>query len=226
MVDHGVAPPPLRDTRSSVSCSFVACWGPPGCADKRRAPYRRAHLDVERLLHENLRAIEALMAHRPDDLALIRGIADACEECVTRLLPRTPPEYGVCHGDLHGGDVRFPKGHTPVLFDFDSSGCGWRALDIGVFLASHDWMDCTPAAEANRQQRLAAFLEGYSTTRTVSDSELAVVRLGPPVRHIFLMGHVLLYTSRHEGFHWANDDFIGWHMKWFRAWADRGRPEG
>ncbi|MCJ7738756.1 MAG: phosphotransferase [Anaerolineae bacterium] len=190
-------------------------------ADQMREPYRRSHLDMRHLVDDNLPAIASLMAHRGPDFSLIGRIAEECRHRISQLLPKSKPEYGICHGDLHGGDVCYGENHTPVLFDFDSSGYGWRALDIGVFLASDEWMDITGEAEDRRQRQLAAFVDGYSSIRTLSEHELAAVQLAPPIRHIFLMGFVLRYTATWEGAHWANDDFIDWHMTWFRHWAER-----
>ena len=190
-------------------------------ADEMAEPYERVPLDMDHLLGENLEAIRPFMAHRPDDLSLIERIAEESARVVEELLPKTKPEYGICHGDLHGGDVCYRDGGAPILFDFDSSGIGWRALDIGVFLASDDWMDTTAEAEHRRQTKLATFLEGYGMHRTLSKSELAAIQLTPPIRHIFLMGHVLRYTTVTQGHHWANDSFIDWHMAWFRHWSDR-----
>ena len=188
--------------------------------DEMAEPYERAHLDMDHLLGENLEAIRPFMAHRPDDLSLIERIAEDSARAVEELLPKTKPEYGICHGDLHGADVGYRDDGTLVLFDFDSSGCGWRALDIGVFLASDAWMDASPEAEDRRQGKLATFLEGYGTHRVLSENELAAIQLTPPIRHIFLMGHVLRYTTVTQGYHWANDSFIDWHMTWFRHWAE------
>lgn len=189
-------------------------------ADQMPEPYRRDHLNMHHLVDDNLPAIARLMAHRAADLALIERIAQACKQRVSDLLPLAKPEYGICHGDLHGGDVCYDGNGKPVLFDFDSSGCGWRALDIGVFLASDDWMDITAAAEERRQRRLATFLDGYAAVRTLTEHEMTAVQLMPPIRHIFLMGFVLRYTAPREGEHWANDGFIDWHMTWFHHWAE------
>lgn len=189
------------------------------CADQMRGLYRRSHLDMRHLVDDNLLVIAPLLAHRSVDFNLIRRIADVCKVRISQLLSTSKPEYGICHGDLHGGDVCYDQNNKPLIFDFDSSGCGWRALDIGVFLASDDWMDMTPEAEDRRQHRLAVFLDGYSSIRKLTASELSVVQLGPPIRHIFLMGHVLRYTTVYEGEHWANDHFIDWHMTWFKHWA-------
>lgn len=114
--------------------------------------------------------------------------------------------------------------NSPTIFDLDSSGCGWRALDIGVYFASDKWMDTTQAAETRRHRRLEAFLEGYECVRKLSKNEMVVVQLGPPIRHIFLMGVVLRYTTKYEGLHWADDNFIDWHMTWFREWTKRRLP--
>jgi Ser/Thr protein kinase RdoA (MazF antagonist) len=190
------------------------------CGDRMHEPYRRSPLDMRHLLDDNLTAIAPVMAHREADFALIRRIAEQCKTRIGQLLGKSKPQYGICHGDLHGGDVCYDTCNTPVLFDFDSSGYGWRALDIGVFLASHKWMDVTRKAEDRRQRRLATFLEGYSRIRKLARHELSAVQLGPPVRHIYLMGFVLRYTTVYEGEHWANDHFVDWHMAWFQHWAE------
>lgn len=181
-------------------------------------PYRRTPLDLTHLIDENMAAIRPFMDHRPQDLAVIEAIAEEC-----RRLPvfgsRDTPVFGPCHGDLHGGDVCYDDHGNPTLFDFDSSGCGWRALDIGVFLASHDWMDTSAEAESRRQRRLSVFLDGYRCIRALTADELVAVQHTPPIRHIFLMGFVLRYTTVREGDHWADDRFIDWHLNWFRFWA-------
>ncbi|MFZ5823160.1 MAG: phosphotransferase enzyme family protein [Bacillota bacterium] len=186
-------------------------------ADSLTPAYDRQPLDMGTLVGENLVHIERFMGHRPEEFSLIKEIADHASSRIESLLPCTPPAYGVCHGDLHGADVRYDASGRPTLFDFDSSGIGWRAVDIGVYLC-HEWMDTSPEAERVRQQRLAVFLEGYQTVRALGDHELAVVQLTPAIRHIFLMGHVLRHTTVYQGWNWADDGFIDWHMKWFRHW--------
>ncbi len=192
------------------------------CSDRMPGEYRRKHLDMKYIIDENLAAISTLVAHRIEDYKIIEKIGEYCKEQVPKLLSKSKPEYGICHGDLFGGDVRYKEDNTPVIFDFDSSGCGWRALDIGVFLTTPDWMDTSDEAEQLRQTQLSVFLEGYLKHRKLSENELAAVQLMPPIHHIFLMGHVLRYSTIHEGEHWANDEFIDWHMKWFKYRAERG----
>jgi Ser/Thr protein kinase RdoA (MazF antagonist) len=132
------------------------------------------------LVDDNMRVIAPFMAHREADLGLVHKIAETCKDRISQWLPKSKPEYGICHGDLHGGDVCYGKNNKPMLFDFDSSGCGWRALDIGVFLASDDWMGITRKAENKRQRQLSVFLDGYSSIRSLTAHELSAVQLTPP----------------------------------------------
>lgn len=191
------------------------------CSDMMQGPYRRKHLDMKHLVDDNLAVIAPFMGHRPVDFKLIESVGDQCRNRVLDLLSSSKPEYGICHGDLHGGDVLYGDDNRPVLFDFDSSGCGWRALDIGVFLATSAWMDTSREAEDRRQGRLETFLRGYLRCRGLRENELSAIQVAPPIHHIFLMGHVLRYTAVYEGEHWADDDFIDWHMDWFRYWAGK-----
>lgn len=191
------------------------------CADTLDPPYDRDDFELEHVLDDNLVAIAALMAHRPEEYAMIARIAQHAKDIVTSALPRRNPEHGACHGDLFGGDVLYGPAGAPVIFDFESSGCGWRALDIAVFQGSPDWMDTGQAAEVQRQRDVAQFLEGYTSIRELSRGEWEVLKLDGAVHHIFLMGLVLRYVGPRDGYHWADDHFIDWHMKWFRHWIAR-----
>jgi len=189
------------------------------CSDKMPGSYRRKHLDMKYLIDDNLTLISTLMNHRIEEYKIIEKIGEYCKEKVQKLLPTSKPEYGICHGDLFGGDVRYKEDNTPIIFDFDSSGCGWRALDIGVVLNTPDWMNTSDEAEHLRQTRLSLFLEGYSKNRKLTDNELSVIQLGPPVHHIFLFGLFLRYYGIHQGSHFADDGYIDWYMPWFNHWA-------
>jgi len=49
---------------------------------------------------------------------------------------QVPQKYGLCQGDLHTGNARFDMHGRLTLFDFDSFGYGWRAIDIGVSMTN------------------------------------------------------------------------------------------
>ncbi|MEK7477051.1 MAG: phosphotransferase [Candidatus Coatesbacteria bacterium] len=191
-------------------------------ADGIQRTYQRAPADLDFLIDRQIETVRPFMAHRRDDFELVSAIGASVKRRIAELLSRAKPEYGICHGDLHGTDVRVDGKGGLTLFDFDSFACGWRAVEIGVFYATHEWMNVTPQAEAERMRQLGAFLRGYQRERKLSRGELEAIKLGPAVRHIYLMGIVLKHSSAYNGFHWANDHFFDWHMKWFRHWAKHG----
>lgn len=189
------------------------------CSDDMPGEYHRKHLDLEYLLDSSIEVISPHMPHRIEDLTIIKRIAEYCKEQIPALLPKEHPEYGICHGDLFGGDVRFTEDDVAIIFDFDSSGCGWRALDIGVFTGSPDWMDTTDEANRIRAKEQSIFLDGYSKYRIISENELRVMQLSLPIHHIFLMGLFLHYYGIHQGYSFADDEYLEWYMVWFRYWA-------
>ena len=161
------------------------------------------------------------MAHRVEEFEIIQRISSKVKELVSSGLSPVPPEHGVCHGDLFGGDIRFGSDGEPVIFDFESSGIGWRALDIAVYQGEVDWMETTKAADLRRKRMVSQFLEGYTSVRDLTTGEYRLLDLDSVVHHIFLMGLVLRYVGNRDGWYWANDGFIDWHMKWFRYWCTR-----
>jgi Ser/Thr protein kinase RdoA (MazF antagonist) len=192
-------------------------------ADSLEPEYGRDIQEAEHLIDDNLSVIQRFMSNRPDDFSLVSRIALRAKERIS-LLPNKAPEHGVCHGDLHGGDVRYAPDGEPTIYDFGSSGRGWRALDIGVYEGTVDWMDTSAEATERRKRETGEFLEGYTSVRPLSNAELDVIGHGAAVRHISLMGIVLRYWTDRDGWHWADDRFIDWHMRWFTHWADHDHP--
>lgn len=135
------------------------------------------------MLDDNLAAIRPGAAHRPDDLAIIERIAAYTKAFVHDNLPRCAPEHGPCHGDLHGADVLYTDAGDPGIFDFESSGAGFRALDLAVYGGSPDWMDTGREATARRERGISEFLDGYESVRELSDGERAVLGLDNAVHH-------------------------------------------
>jgi Ser/Thr protein kinase RdoA (MazF antagonist) len=111
----------------------------------------------------------------------------------------------------------------PVLFDFDSFGYGWRALDIGVYRVSYDWLGLSQEVRAVKARFWEAFLEGYHQERCLSQAELLAVDLSLPLRHLELMGITMRYWAQHQGIHWVTDDYWDQHIAWFRKWAGEYR---
>jgi Ser/Thr protein kinase RdoA (MazF antagonist) len=104
-------------------------------ADASLTVYRRFDLDECHLLDEPLEAVQTVMRNvdGADDLVFLETVAERVRHRLGEL-SRTLPGYGLCHGDLHLGNVCFDAAGTPTLFDFDCMGYGWRAYDLTIFL--------------------------------------------------------------------------------------------
>ncbi len=192
-------------------------------ADRSGMRYPRWHLDETYLIRDPIRYMEPYLVHRPADLMYLRRFGEDLIAELRALLPRGLPEYGICHGDLHAGNARFDSAGELVLFDLDSFGYGWRALDVGVYQVSHDWLDLSRDGKAQKARLWAAFLDGYHSLRALSENELAAVDLAMPVRHLELMGLTIRYWAPYQGIHWINDDYFDQHIAWFKRWADECR---
>lgn len=144
----------------------------------------RFHLDARHLVDEPLEAVRAAMVDGGDDLIFLKDVAERVRGRLSRL-PRGPHAYGLCHGDLHPGNVHFDAAGQPTLFDFDCMGYGWRAYDLSVFL----WNAVGERRTKRwRETRWRAFLRGYQDVRPLPQGFDEVVPLFLVARQIWLMG--------------------------------------
>ena len=194
-------------------------------ADRSGRAYNRWHLDEDYLIRDPIRAMEPYLKHRPADLAYLRQLGEDLIAELYALLSKRLPEYGLCHGDLHTGNARFDRNGRLVFFDLDSCGYGWRALDIGVYRVSYDWMGLSRECRETKDHFWAAFLEGYREVRALQESELSAVALALPIRHLELMGLTMRYWASHQGNHWITDAYFDQHVDWFRRWEEGRRDD-
>lgn len=193
------------------------------CADRpsqQGKTYQRWHLDEQYLIEEPLCCIASFFEHRTGDLNYLKSLGrDLIAELHSRV-SKTSPEYGMCHGDLHTGNARFDRHGRLALFDFDSCGYGWRAIDIGVYHVSYDWMSLSQETRRQKERLWAAFVEGYSQERRLSQNELLVAQLCLPIRHLELMGITMRYWSPQTGIGWITDEYLDEHLNWFKTWQN------
>jgi Ser/Thr protein kinase RdoA (MazF antagonist) len=143
----------------------------------------RFTLDEQWLLLEPLQAIHERFPGSPDIARLeplLARIVRTLEE-----LPRDSPRFGLCHGDLHPGNLRIAESGVQTLFDFDFCGYGWRMYDLTVFLWN-SFGERRPKRWRNEHWR--AFLGGYRDWRPLDDDTLELVPFFLVARQIWLMG--------------------------------------
>jgi Ser/Thr protein kinase RdoA (MazF antagonist) len=172
-----IAPPQARAYGRLAAALHMA-------ADATPTVYHRFQIDEGHLLDEPLAAVHLAGIEGGEDLMFLERTADRVRHCLTSLL-RSSPAYGLCHGDLHPGNICFDSEGQPTLFDFDFAGYGWRAYDLTVFLwnaygerRSQRWRD----------SRWRAFLHGYGEVRPLPEGLDEIVPLFLVARQIWLMG--------------------------------------
>lgn len=158
--------------------------------------YKRADLDTSWLLEQSMAEIRNHMAQHPDALKLIEDTAKKVR-AIVQSVPTGAPDRGICHGDLHGGNLHISQG-TVTHFDFEECAYGYRAYDLATF----KWGVCM--GEGGRQ-RWAAFLKGYLSLRSISDADLSsidafvamreIAESAYGVRHVGDFGHNAIMVS-------------------------------
>jgi Ser/Thr protein kinase RdoA (MazF antagonist) len=187
-------------------------------ADAAPTDYHRFQLDESHLLNEPLQAIRAALADVDagdgKDLVFLEETAERVRHRL-RALPRTPPGYGLCHGDLHPANVCFDAAGAPTLFDFDCMGYGWRAYDLTVFL----WNAFGERRPKRwRETRWRAFLRGYEEVRPLPEELDAMLPLFLVARQIWLMG---MDAADRSGWppQWLTADWLRDAVRSVRAWV-------
>jgi Ser/Thr protein kinase RdoA (MazF antagonist) len=190
------------------------------CSDHTAKKYERWHLNEKHLVEQPLTCIRPYLEHRIRDWEYLNALGSELVAELHGLVSMESPEYGLCHGDLHTGNARFDKDGRLTLFDFDSFGYGWRAIDIGVYHVSFDWLGLSEKTRCEKDRFWEAFVDGYNKERILSRNELAAAQLCLPLRHLELMGLALQYWAPQVGTGWINDEYFDRHLNWFREWTD------
>lgn len=174
-----------NDTLGSYIASLHSAW------DKCDFNINRWNMDLHSFIENSMSAIRQFSNIHDFDLGFLEDVAKATKERVTRLSTQKP-QYGLCHGDIYGGNIRYDTDNNPTLFDFDFCGNGWRAYDISMY-AFPFGMGCDLERLAKREQRRNQFLNGYNRVRTMNEKEMESIALFIPFRRIFNIG--TLYIS-------------------------------
>ncbi len=160
----------------------------------------RPEIGPEQLLDAPLAAVRETFGAAASDFDYLEAIASRVHAELVRM-PRTVPEFGLCHGDLHPGNVRFDDSRTPAHFDFDLAGNGWRMYDLTVFF----WNAFGERRPRRwRESRWRAFLGGYQELRPLDAAAIEAVPLFLVARQLWLMG----IDCRRQG---------GWPVQWLNA---------
>jgi Ser/Thr protein kinase RdoA (MazF antagonist) len=175
----------------------------------------RFALDARHLIEEPIAGLRPWLRDRPDDARYLEAVGDFLRDRIEQAAPTL--EYGVCHGDLHGGNAHLDQELRLTLFDFDCCGMGHRAYELAVFR----WNAVMPgqAAGTSSTELWDRFLIGYRRHRAIGEADLAATALYVPARHIWWMGIRALNADSLGSAQWLDRRFFDEHLGLIAAWC-------
>lgn len=137
-------------------------------------------LDAEQLIARSLILLAGPLAIRPE---VMERVTKAGENLQAWFEPRRSAlSVGYCHGDCHGYNATIER-DTATLFDFDESGLGWLAYDLGVYLWS-----VTMHMPDSRRRLWPHFLAGYRSRKVLASPDLESIEAMVALREFWSFG--------------------------------------
>lgn len=189
--------------------------------DKIASPVHRWHLDEYSLVDRSMQYLKNYASLYSFDYEFLDRIADEAKSKIAAELTKTLPSYGLCHGDLYGGNIRIDHAGNPAMFDFDLCGYGWRAYDISLFVSCFG-LGVGREAMEKRERRREDFLNGYAMERSLSQAELDSLYVFTIFRRIFNLGSLYAYFAEswgHDIFYKNAQEDIGRLKDWVKAYG-------
>jgi Ser/Thr protein kinase RdoA (MazF antagonist) len=159
----------------------------------------RRSLDLHFLTESVLENAEPFLAHRPADWAYLQGFSKRIKE-ILQGLPMEALPHGFCHGDLQGYHCNVAEDGALTFFDFDGSGPGPIAYDLGVFR----WCG---RLEEQEEERWEHFLRGYQEVRPLTELEIKAIPAMVACRYLW---HISVHTLNAPdwGIDWLGDEYF------------------
>lgn len=159
-------------------------------------PYQESieDLTMHQILDEPLQVITSHLGNRHRITREVSQIATEIKSAFRTLTIQTST-YGICHGDLHIGNVLQTQNQL-ALIDFDFLCRSHRVYDIATFL----WGNySTDFSKDEIEKRQLAFLSGYNKVRPLTELELAAVPYFRMARQIWFIGVQVSNIARLHG---------------------------
>lgn len=121
-------------------------------------------------------------------------------------------ENGVCHGDLHSGNM-FQKNGKYILFDFDTSSYSFPVIDVATLCDTANFNNLIEKDFDKIMKRFESFYSGYIKERTLEYEDIKNIFSFIPIRHYELIATITI--NQKSG---LQKEFLdqqhGWLMKW------------
>lgn len=152
-------------------------------------PLVRPICDLQNLLDESFDAVNTFFISHDDSFNYVRDVYDKLKQKLSRLIMNNKPRWGICHGDLNTGNVKFDHGKLG-MYDFDTLCYSWHVYDISCFL----WDLYYPISTASntlsnkRKSLYSSFLEGYAKSHFLDSKDVVLSKYFLLVRDFWLLG--------------------------------------
>ncbi|WP_245375784.1 phosphotransferase enzyme family protein [Paenibacillus eucommiae] len=144
--------------------------------------YHRHHINLKYLLEDRVPWILPLLNHRPKDQLFVSQIGHFLQQQIDKMSPSL--NWGLCHGDLNGGNCHIDNDGRVTFFDFDCEGPGWPAYDVAVFNWSvRDMPDRSVALKLWQE-----YLDAYQSEMPLSAADTTAIPYFVAARQIWLVG--------------------------------------
>lgn len=141
----------------------------------------------------------------------------AYEELGARLWDKVKDlPQGICHGDLHRGNLLQCADGRVFLVDFDTVCRAPRMFDIMTMCDMTDYFVLKPEDIRTAKEVYRQFLSGYTEYHTLSRDEILSFPDWVAVRHFQLQATILEI----HGTDCIDERFINWQLQWLEKWLE------
>lgn len=128
---------------------------------------------------------------------------------------------GVCHGDLHRGNLLETAEGKIYLLDFDTICIAPRMFDVSVMCDMTDYFNLKTADIEKTGNVYGDFLAGYTRHIHITEEERASFKDWVVIRHFQLQAVIVEIF----GMGCIDNDFIDRQLKWLKSWEKQSGIE-
>ncbi|MBO4706550.1 MAG: phosphotransferase [Spirochaetaceae bacterium] len=124
--------------------------------------------------------------------------------------------YGVCHGDLHRGNLLQTKDNRIYFLDFDTICLAPVMFDVMVMCDMTNYFNLQQEDIETTRAVYEKFLTGYTKFRALSPEEKLSFSDWVAIRHFQLQATILEV----HGIDCIDGQFIDWQLYWLNKWME------
>ena len=124
--------------------------------------------------------------------------------------------YGICHGDLHRGNLLQTKNGQIYLIDFDTVCKAPLMFDVMVMCDMTNYFNLQEKDIETTRAVYENFISGYTRYHSLSPEEKLSFSDWVAIRHFQLQATILEV----HGINCIDEQFIDWQLYWLNKWME------